>query len=346
MNINKRINAFAELGNIILNPKTSNLYSTLQNAISNAHIVNPWFTPEFCTQAINSIASNWLNHNALNSWVNQYPMLQNSNSAPKKIAVIMAGNVPFVGFHDLLAVAVTGNVFIGKTSSKDGGLMQAIIEMLKQIEPEMGNMLFLTDERLPEFDAIIATGSDNSARYFDYYFAKYPNIIRKNRSSIAILMGNETESDLKGLANDIFTYFGLGCRNVSTIFVPNNYSFISLIPHFESYKYLANHNKYANNYEYNRALYLMNSAKHLDNGFSIFVESQTIGTPVGVINYSHYNSQKEIIGFIDQNSENIQCVVAKESVFSKAIPFGAAQSPILTDYADNIDTVEFILSFK
>lgn len=344
MKINKRINAFAKLGEIILNPKTSNLYSTLQKAISNAHIVNPWFTPEFCNQAINSIASSWLNQKALSNWINQYPLLQNSK--PKKIAVIMAGNVPFVGFHDLLAVAVTGNMFIGKTSSKDGGLMKAIIEMLKSIEPGFEGMLWLTDERLSEFDAVIATGSDNSARYFDYYFGKYPNIIRKNRSSIAILTGNETERDIKGLANDIFTFFGLGCRNVSTIYVPANYSFISLIPYFESYKYLVNHNKYANNYEYNRALYLMNSAKHLDNGFSIFVESQAIGTPVGVVNYSHYHSHKDIIDIINQNSENIQCVVATKSVFSKAIPFGEAQHPNLGDYADNIDTVDFLLGLE
>jgi hypothetical protein len=343
MNTAHLIKVFSELGHIILNSSKSNLSNILNSAITNAYISNPWFTSEFCSIAIKSIASDWLNPQNLNSWVKKYSLINKATQDPKRIAVIMAGNVPFVGFHDMLAVVITGNTFIGKTSSKDGGLMQAIIEMLKKIEPEMENRLFITDERLPEFDAVIATGSDNSARYFDYYFAKYPNIIRKNRSSIAILTGNETDKELKDLANDIFSYFGLGCRNVSTLFLPKGYNFINLIPYFESFSFIANHNKYANNYEYNRALYLMNSAPHLDNGFCLFVESQAIGTPVGVINYSYYNSQQDNIDFIELNSENIQCVVSNSNVFGKVVPLGAAQSPTLTDYADNVDTVEFLL---
>lgn len=343
MNTAHLIKVFSELGHIILNPSKSNLSNILNSAITNAYISNPWFTSEFCSIAIKSIASDWLNPQNLNSWVKKYSLINKATQDPKRIAVIMAGNVPFVGFHDMLAVIITGNTFIGKTSSKDGGLMQAIFEMLKQIEPKMGNRLYLTDDKLPEFDAVIATGSDNSARYFDYYFAKYPNIIRKNRSSIAILTGNETNKELKDLANDIFSYFGLGCRNVSTLLLPSGYNIIDLIPHFELYKYLSNHNKYANNYEYNRALYLMNSAPHLDNGFCLFVENQSIGSPVGVINYSYYESSQGVANYIEHHSDSLQCIVGHNAIYSKAIPYGTAQNPTLTDYADGMDTVDFLL---
>lgn len=338
-----RIKVVSELGHIILNSHNKGIINLLKDAIKNAHIANPWFTSEFCSQAIHTLATHWLNPDALKNWAQRYSLYNNKTQNPKRIAVIMAGNVPFVGFHDMLAVIITGNTFIGKTSSKDGGLMQAIIEMLKQIEPKMGNRLYLTDDKLPEFDAVIATGSDNSARYFEYYFAKYPNIIRKNRSSIAVLSGNESDNELKSLANDMFSYFGLGCRNVSTLLLPSGYNIIDLIPHFELYKYLSNHNKYANNYEYNRALYLMNSAPHLDNGFCLFVENQSIGSPVGVINYSYYESSQGVANYIEHHSDSLQCIVGHSAIYSKAIPFGTAQNPTLTDYADGMDTVDFLL---
>lgn len=344
MHIQERLDAFANLGNVILNG-SHDLFEPLNNAIRHAHFENQWFTADFCQQAITSIASNWLTTEKLSSWVSKYPIIA-GNGKSKRIAVIMAGNIPFVGFHDLLSVLICGHTFIGKSSSKDGGLMKALISVLESIEPRFKEKLILSHEKLPAFDAVIATGSDNSSRYFEYYFGKYPHLIRKNRSSIAVLNGNESDQELSFLAHDIFSHFGLGCRNVSLLLLPNGYQLPQLLPHFDSYGYFANHNKYFNNYEYNRALYLMNHIPHFDNGFCIFIENNLVGSPVGVTHYAFYNNINDVKSFINNNMNHIQCVVGKSGLMENAVPFGRAQHPSLTDYADGVDTLSFLNELK
>jgi hypothetical protein len=254
----------------------------------------------------------------------------------------MAGNVPCVGLHDMLCVLITGHHFVGKVSSKDAGLMQAVIDLLLAIEPSFSSYISLSESRLENFDAVIATGSDNTSRYFEYYFGKYPNIIRKNRHSIAVLSGNETYEELHHLATDIFAYYGLGCRNVSKILVPKDYNLADLLNHFDDYKHLINHNKYANNYEYHRAMYLMNMVEHLDTGFALIKPDESLGSPVGVIYYQHYSNLDGILNYIDTHTEQLQCVVSTIEGIPNSIPFGQAQNPLLTDYADGIDTIEFL----
>lgn len=339
MNLQQRIRAFIKLGELLQNGIS---IEPIENAISKAQFVNPWFIPSFCKQALASVATDWLSEGALNTWVNRYPFFNNERSVPIRVAVVMAGNVPFVGFHDLLCVLIAGNTFVGKVSSKDGGLMQALTDVLVRIEPRFKNRIELTEGTLPDFDAVIATGNDNSSRYFEYYFGRYPNIIRRNRSSIAVITGNESEQEYIGLSHDIFSYFGLGCRNVSLLLLPKGFGLPVLLPHFEGYRYLAYNHRYANNYEYNRALFLMNKVSHFDNGFCTFVENAVVGSPVGVTHYAYYNSQNEVNDFIQSNIHSIQCVVAQEKLLENAVPFGAAQRPSLTDYADGIDTMCFL----
>ncbi len=342
MRIQEHIDAFEELGKAITKGDQV-LFEPLNNAIRHAHLENQWFTADFCWQALTSIATNWLSTENLNSWISKYPILEH-NEISKRIAVIMAGNIPFVGFHDLLCVLLSGHTFIGKSSSKDGGLMKALIGVLESIEPRFKEKIILSHENLPAFDAVIATGSDNSSRYFEYYFGKYPHLIRKNRSSIAVLNGSESDLELSCLAHDIFSHFGLGCRNVSLLLLPNDYHLPQLLPHFDSYGYFANHNKYFNNYEYNRALYLMNHIPHFDNGFCIFIQNNLVGSPVGVTHYAFYNNTNDIKSFINNNLNRIQCVVGNSGLIENAVPFGRAQHPSLTDYADGVDTLNFLVN--
>lgn len=335
-----RVKAFDNLGKAILSK--SKIAQNFFNVLETAHYHNPWFTPQFCHYAINSIAQQWLNEESLNKWISKYPSSYFEPNPTKNIGVVMAGNVPFVGLHDLLCVLISGHNFVGKQSSKDGGLMQAIVNLLLELEPRLSSSIILTEGKLEKFDAVIATGSDNSARYFEYYFGKYPNIIRKNRHSIAVLNGSESEEELSGLASDIFTYFGLGCRNVSKILIPKDYDFKPLFQAFEPYKELINHNKYANNYEYHKAIYLMNQVTHIDNGFVILKPDEGLGSPVGVLYYQPYTNIEGAIAYIDSNRESIQCVVSNNKKVPNSIPFGRTQEPNLYDYADGIDTIEFL----
>jgi hypothetical protein len=345
MNINDRIAAFDELGTQILSSNQNGVITKFWETLNSANIHNPWFTPDNCNNAIRSIAEQWLSNSKLTSWINRYPEINSEgNFRPKSIGVVMAGNIPFVGFHDMLSVLITGNKLIGKISSKDGGLMQALADLLNAIEPSFGGYIKLTDGKIENFDAIIATGGDNSSRYFEYYFGKYPHIIRKNRHSIGILTGNETKEDLDGLASDIFDYFGLGCRNVSKLLVPIDYKFNELIKSLEKHKDLINHNKYANNYEYHRALYLMNSIEHFDLGFALLKADENLGSPVGVIYYQQYENINKALNYIENNSSTIQCVVTSNDLFSHNIGFGNTQNPQLKDYADGIDTIDFLSS--
>ncbi|MFA5647605.1 MAG: acyl-CoA reductase [Bacteroidales bacterium] len=346
MDIKDRILAFTQLGTKILTDEQKPETIEFWEAVNMAHQQNPWFTPAFCEYAIKSIATHWLTEQSLNQWVALYPKRAFNPKFEKRVGIVMAGNIPFVGFHDILCVLMAGHKLVGKISSKDAGLTQILLKLLLSIEPRFKDYITITEERLENFDAVIATGSNNTSRYFDYYFAKYPNIIRKNRQSIAIITGNETAEQFKGLASDIFSYFGLGCRNVSKLLIPKDYDLTPLIDNFLEFKSLVNHHKYANNYEYYRAIFLMNQIEHLDSGFALLKPDESLGSPVGVIYYQHYSDINVVNEYIDRHNEQLQCIVSSNLSIPNSIGFGQTQNPLLTDYADGIDTINFLASLN
>jgi hypothetical protein len=248
----------------------------------------------------------------------------------------MAGNIPLVGFHDFLSVLMSGNIAVIKLSSDDNRLLPVLIEMLLLLQPELDERIFIVD-RIKNIDAVIATGSNNSARYFEKYFGHLPNIIRKNRTSVAVLNGNETETDLMELGKDLFTYFGLGCRNVSHVMIPHDFDLDRLFKAIVDYGDIINHHKYANNYDYYKAIYLLNREEFMENGFVLTKETKVLFAPISVINYQRYTTKSEVVDFIGDYREEIQVVVGLDF-----LPFGKAQSPTLTDYADGVDTMAFL----
>jgi hypothetical protein len=339
MDLKERIESFANLGDILrdsLDERNNAYYSTTQDLINNQYLNNEWFTPEYVKTSINAVAAELTKENLI-SWTNDYPGLKEKLN-PIKVGVIMAGNIPLVGFHDFLSVLISGNRLVAKTSSKDSDLIVYISNILCSINTGFREKIEFTEGTLANFDAVIATGSNNSSRYFEYYFGKYPNIIRKNRNSVAIIDGTETEAELRGLGEDIFLYFGLGCRNVSKIYIPAGYDFSEMINKWDSYTGIINHNKYANNYDFNKAVYLVNKEAFHDTGYLLLKEDNRISSPVSVLYYEYYNSQYAVEQQIELQKEKIQCVVGRHCV-----PFGQAQSPHLWDYADGIDTLEFLL---
>jgi len=345
MNLTERIAAFTELGEhlgfVDMHAKQSKNIELFKNTIRQASLNNEWFTLENILFSIKSIAEN-LQEKSLSKWLKKYPELKKYQTS-KNVAVIMAGNIPLVGFHDLLSILITGHKAIVKLSSKDDVLLKGIVELLFNINSEFKKYIYFTDEYLKDFDAVIATGSNNSAQYFEYYFGKYPNIIRKNRNSIAVLTGNETEEELKLLADDIFQYFGLGCRNVSKIYIPDNFDLDRLFKAVYHYKEILDHNKYANNYTYNRSIYMMNKIRFLENGFLILKEDLAMSSPISVLFYERYKNLETVKQRIDIEKEQIQCVVSNEKDLPQRVSFGEAQKPQLWDYADNVDTVKFLL---
>jgi hypothetical protein len=339
MNLEERIKSFARFGFILSNELNGSLgsnYARLNHVIENQFNLNSWFTIENVRTALIAIASEISEEN-LNKWTGNYPKLR-ENCNPLKVGVIMAGNIPLAGFHDFLSVLISGNKIISKTSSKDSELLIYISEILTFINPEFKNYIEFTEDTLTNFDVIIASGSNNSSRYFDQYFGKYPNIIRKNRNSVAILEGNETDRELEDLGKDIFTYFGLGCRNVSKIYVPEGFDVKILTDKWEKYSGIINHVKYGNNYDFNKAIYLVNKERFHDTGYLLLKEENKLTSPVSVLNFEYFESQSAVIQQLELISKNIQCVVGRN-----AIPFGKAQSPHLWDYADGVDTIEFLL---
>jgi hypothetical protein len=255
----------------------------------------------------------------------------------------MAGNIPLVGFHDFLSVLISGNKALVKLSSNDTILLPYLTKVLFSIEPEFEDLIEFTDEKFIDFDGVIATGSNNTARYFEYYFGKYPNIIRKNRNSVAVLTGNESTEQLELLANDIFRYFGLGCRNVSKIYIPEDYNFDPFFKAMYSWRHVINQNKYMNNYDYNKAVYLMSNIPLLDNEFMLLKEDKSLSSPISILYYEYYSSMEELTSLIEVSREQIQCVVS-ECGMPGEVPFGTTQSPSLWDYADGVDTMEFLLN--
>lgn len=295
---------------------------------------NPWFTFRSVEQAFIGILP-WLERTALAKWAANYPEL-NQNSASKSIGLILAGNIPLVGFHDVLTVLLSGNTALVKMSSNDRVLMPFLLRILLEIEPRFSKFVQFVN-KLENPDAVIATGSNNSSRYFDYYFGKYPHIIRKNRTSVAILTGNETDEDLCRLGSDIFSYFGLGCRNVSKLYVPFAYDFDRFFRQIEEFSFLMEHNKYMNNYDYHRALFLLNQEPFLTNNFLLLREHPELSTPVSVLHFERYSSLTDLGLDLNRMEDRLQCVVGEGH-----LPFGSAQCPGLMDYADGVDTLRFL----
>lgn len=298
---------------------------------------NPWFTIKNQLFALKQWSISLQEEN-LNAWIKSYP---NRSQNSCKIALVMAGNLPLVGFHDLVCVLVSGSVAVVKPSSKDETLMLFVIEKLKQFTPELEERILIEKNILKNFDAVIATGSNNSARYFEFYFQHKPHIIRKGRSSAAILDGKETPEELQGLAHDIFGYFGLGCRNVSKLYVPKNYDFTALFETFKSYAYLADHFKYSNNYLYHKSVFLLNGDQFIDGDFYLLKSSEAIASPLSVIFYEYYTQRSEVQTHLATLKDHLQCLVGSHASNGE-IPFGSTQTPALDQYADHINTLDFL----
>ena len=343
MNHQQRVSTFIRLGKILGEVAASPAESTWSAVIRQAEAENKWFTGENITLALSSI-SEMLKAEKLETWLEPYAKAI-PKAGNKRVGIIMAGNIPLVGFHDLLCVLISGNRAIVRTSSQDSILPNKLVETLAEIDPVLASQIHITDGKMEDFTHIIATGSDNSARYFNYYFGKYPNIIRKNRNSIAIINGDESLDELRALGKDIFRYFGLGCRNVSKIYLSDKMSPQTLLATLEDWKPIGNHSKYFNNYEYHKAIFLVEKMAHLDNGFLLFQEDPSLGCPVGVLHYQTYGTLDQMKAELKIHEDKIQCVVASDKLgFENSIPFGKAQSPELWDYADGVDTMEFLLS--
>lgn len=303
--------------------------------LSQSH--NGWFTPEQVYFAINSWAVALREEN-LNKWLSDYDL---TSIAPKNVALILAGNIPLVGFHDFISVVIAGHRAIVKTSSNDQHLIKFLATYLTTSNPELNNYIHFTEGKLENFDAVIATGSNNTARYFEYYFQNKPSIIRKNRNSVAILTGKESTEDLVNLGEDIFRYFGLGCRNVSKLFVPVNYDFQPFFQAIYKYKDVVFYEKYANNYDYNKAVFLMSNFKLLDNEFLTLKEDHSYASPISSVFYEYYDDIVTLQQRLEMDNDQIQCIVSSTEVLN-SIPFGQTQKPNLWDYADNIDTLAFL----
>jgi hypothetical protein len=340
MNLEKRIESFSVLGTILRDSLGGNDEKSgrrLSSVINRQSNINGWFTAENVRFALEAIA-NELTAENLKKWTEPYPAL-NEVSAPSKVGLIFAGNIPLAGFHDFLSVLISGNKVLAKTSSKDPELIPYIAEILYDIDPEFRELIEFTSGTMNGFDSIIATGSNNSSRYFEYYFGQYPNIIRKNRNSIAIIDGCETDQELESLGKDIFTYFGLGCRNVSKIYIPVGYDLVALASHWDkAYSDVVNHSKYANNYDYNKAIYMVNRQKFHDTGYMLLREDSKLSSPVSVLHYEYYRSAVALEEQTTLLNDRIQCIISRVN-----IPFGHSQTPHLWDYADGTDTLEFLL---
>jgi hypothetical protein len=305
--------------------------------LSQSH--NGWFTPEQVHYSIASWAEALTEEN-LNEWLASYTITEESN---KNIGIILAGNIPLVGFHDFLSVLITGNNVLVKTSSNDQHLIKFLAKYLISIDSRLQNKITFVEGKLEGFDAVIATGSNNTSRYFEYYFKKKPSIIRKNRNSVAVLNGKETTEDLIALGEDIFRYFGLGCRNVSKLFVPKGYEFKTFFEAIYEYKDVIFYERYANNYDYNKAVFLMSLYKLLDNEFLTLKEDTSYSSPISSVFYEYYDNIEDLKTRLENDAPQIQCV-ASNNLIENSIPFGQTQKPMLWDYADNIDTLDFLLN--
>lgn len=350
MALAERINAFVQLGTFLSQFSTENpqpnsdallndtFFDGMKHQLKLTQENNGWFTQENLRFAV----GNWakaLQEEKLVRWTKNYNI---NTVSPKKVAIIMAGNIPLVGFHDFLSVLISGHEVLVKQSSNDKHLLPYLAKYLEYVAPSFKGKISFTDEKLTDFDAVIATGSNNTARYFEYYFKDKPNIIRKNRNSVAILTGNETKEQLTKLSDDIFTYFGLGCRSVSKLFVPKNYDFQDFFGGMYSKSDIMNSAKYANNYDYNKAVYLMSLFDILENGFMMIKEDTQYASPIATVFYEYYDDLSSLQEKLKVDAENIQCIVA-DIHMENEVKFGQTQHPELHDYADGVDTLQFLV---
>lgn len=354
MKLKERIDTFSKLGAILLSifDKNENGHSSdecIKEKIESLRLLtgevvnfNRWFVRENVLFMLGEIGKS-LDKESIEKWLLQYRPALETKKTPKTVAVVMAGNIPIVGFNDFLSVLISGNTVLAKLSSDDNKLLPAIADLLIAIEPRFKKQIQFTDQPLKDFDAVIATGSDNSARYFEYYFGKYPHIIRKNRNGLALLRGDESAADFEKLAEDIFLYYGLGCRNVSKIFVPEHYDFQGLLSVLAEKKSVLENTKYFNNYEYNKAIFLVNGVKHFDTGNLLLTENEQFSSSVSVIYYSFYNNIETLKDYLESEKEKIQCIVGLKNEYIQTIPFGTSQKPKLWDYADGVDVMNFLL---
>lgn len=340
MTIQQRISALSKWGSALqalIDDLPENPENPFFKAIVQAQNKNAWFLKSNSINALKEVC-NLLESNSLNKLLKAYVELEKELVAPKVIGIVMAGNIPLVGFHDLLFVLVSGHKAKVRLSSDDSVLIPTITEILFEMHPEFKNQVEFVSQ-LSGMDAVIATGSNNTARYFDYYFGKYPSLIRKNRNSVAVLNGNESDQELTQLGHDIFDYFGLGCRNVSKLYVPEGYSFNQFFAALEVFSPIMEHNKFMNNYDYHRALFLLDGIPFLTNNFLIVRENEAYATPVSVLHYEYYSSLNELELKLASDKELIQCRVGVNG-----LPFGSAQQPDILDYADGVDTMKWLLS--
>ena len=329
----KLIIALKKLSDFMAGPSDA-----FRNLISSAANNNAWFTAAEVERALNSLQQ-MLNQEDLETWFNTIQLRE----TPKKVGLILAGNIPMVGFHDVIAVLATGNTAVLKLSSADDKLLPALLAELVKIEPLLADRIVYVD-RLKDFDAVIATGSNNTSRYFDFYFGKGPNIIRKNRNSVAVITGTETAEEMALLGHDIFDYFGLGCRNVSKLYLPEGYDIKDFFEPIAGFADIINHFKYNNNYDYNKSIYLVNLKHHYDNGFLLLTEGESLSSPLAVLYYETYANIEQVEQLLSAQAEAIQCVVSKAplALETPVLGFGQSQNPKLWDYADNVNTVEFL----
>ena len=352
MNLEQRIDAFAKLGIFLKQFKISKIkkfeesefntlfFDAFETQINKTHEFNGWFNKPNVLNAFESW-SEALSLKNLKKWTSNYTFTENLE--PKSVAVIMAGNIPLVGFHDFLSVLISGHNVIAKQSSNDKHFLPLIAKFLEYCNTEFKNKIIFTESNLTNFDAVIATGSNNTARYFEHYFGKYPNIIRNNRNSVAILTGKETQKELESLGEDIFQYFGLGCRSVSKIFVPKDYNFELLFNALYKFNDIINYKKYENNYDYNKAVYLMSLFKLQENGFLMLKEDTNFSSPIATLFYEYYDSFRNLTERLEIEKEKIQCIACNENDMN-FVKFGETQYPKLWDYADGIDTIKFLLN--
>lgn len=343
ISLHNRVKAFCSLGTAIGQVLQGNsLVETakLQELIESYHLTNPWFTPENVRQSL-AAWEQLLCKDKLTKWLSVYRK-EELEKPPATLLTIMAGNIPMVGFHDAVAVLLSGNRLLTKLSSKDPFLIRELLTILCQIEPAFRKMIYYTenDTQNHPFNAVLATGSDNSARHFHYLYGNYPLLIRNNRTSAAILSGDESDDELYSLGSDIFSYFGLGCRSITQLWLPPNYNVTGLGSALSDYKDTIHHPQYKQNYLYNRALMKLNRQDFIDTGFFLLRQSNSLFSPVGVINYAFINRYEQTQTILE-NSAKIQAIAGKNH-----IPFGKCQQPELWDYSDNIDTISFIIKIK
>ena len=343
---------FSALGSALLNAsQQDNLRhgaglshnSSLRFEIENSCNYNPWFIPSFVRFAYTAWAEA-LQSRKISQWIKQFTPNTEENKAPASVGIIMAGNIPMVGLHDLLCVLASGHHAMIRLSSADDHLIPAVLNTLTGLDSGLENRFTFVQGPLKNFNAIIATGNNNSSRYFDYYFGRYPHIIRKNRNGIAVITGDESKGEMKKLATDIFMYFGLGCRNISKIYLPDKFGIEEIMPFFEDYAFLADHNKYRNNYDYHKSIFLINRIDHRDNGFLLARKESTIMSPISVLHAETYESIDLLNNQLFHLRDQIQCIVSCHKDLKNAILPGRSQFPELWDYADGVNTMEFLMS--